>query len=308
MFELKNRWSDNKYAEDFIRVILTLQLDSTCESFASYGLNQLDSAFGSKESDSFVSALYVEALTHSYDLLINYSNKDCCVEEKILIECMKFMESLLESTAGQLALEKFFCEDDTKDIVQLLMSASNDSLSSAYSTRVLKFFSKLFQTTEKNPDTISLVRLCTSLSKLSRLSRPDNSILQTWLSKVLCERPDGDPTVIVANQENRLLLQNLTTYIVKETSAVDEEVASAFLSALIPMGSQILLSTSEVLVFSELMQIMITLAGAGSGTGHLELSKAVINWLDTCKRYLSQKDVIEKIENNINTGRFVTMI
>ena len=300
------QWSDNKYSEDFIRVVLTLQLDSTCESFATYGLNQLDSAFGSKESDSFVSALYVEALTHSYDLLINYSNKECCVEEKILIECMKFMESLLDSTAGQSALEKFFCEDDTKDIVQLLMSASNDSLSSAYSTRVLKFFSKLFQHTEKNPDTISLVRLCTSLSKLSRLSRPDNTILQTWLSKVLCERPDGDPTVIVANQENRLLLQSLTSYIVKETSAVDEEVASAFLSALIPMGSQILSSTSEVLVFSELMQIMTTLAGAGSGSGHLELIKAVINWLDTCKKYLSQKDVIEKLQNNISSGRFAS--
>lgn len=164
--------------------MLSLQLDRTCESFSSYGLTQLDSAFGSKESDNFLSALYTEALTHSYDLLINYSNKECCVEEKILLECMKFMESLLDSTAGQSTLEKFFCEDDTKDIVQLLMSASNDSLSSAYSTRVLKFFSKLFQQTEKNPENISLIRLCTSLSKLSSLNKPDNSILQTWLTKV----------------------------------------------------------------------------------------------------------------------------
>ncbi|XP_054157835.1 E3 ubiquitin-protein ligase UBR4-like [Oppia nitens] len=297
------QWSDNKYSEDFIRVMLSLQLDSTCESYSSYGLNQLDSAFGSKESDNFVSALYMEALTHSYDLLINYSNKDCCVDEKILIECIKFMESLLDTIAGQSALEKFFCEDDTKDIVQLLMSASNDSLSSAYSTRVLKFFSKLFQHTEKNPDTISLVRLCTSLSKLSCLGKPNNQILQTWLSKVLCERTEGDASVLVANQENRILLQNLTSYIVKDTSAVDEEVATVFLSALIPMGSQILSSTSEVLGFSELMQIMTTLAGAGTGAGHLELIKAVIGWLDTCKRYLSQKDVIEKLQNNINTGR-----
>ena len=302
------QWSDNKYTEDFMRVMLSLQLDSTCESFAAYGLNQLDCVFGSKDSDNFVSALYVEALTNAYDLLINFSNKECCVEEKILIECMKFMESLLDSTAGQSALERFFCEDDTKDIVQLLMSASNESLSSAYSTRVLKFFSKLFQITEKNPDTISLIRLCTSLSKLSRLSRPDNTILQTWLSKVLCERPDGDSTLIVANQENRVLLQSLTSYIVKETSAVDEEVASAFLSALIPMGSQILSSTSEVLVFSELLQIMITLAGAGSGAGHLELVRAVVGWLDTCKRYLSQKDVIEKLQNNVNTGRHQMII
>ncbi len=120
---------------------------------------------------------------------------------------------------------------------------------------------------------------------------------------MLCERPDGDPNISVANQENRLLLQNLTTYIVKETSAVDEEVASAFLLALIPMGSQILSSTPDVLGFSELMLIMTTLAGAGSGSGHLELIKAVISWLDTCKKYLSQKDVIEKLQENINNGR-----
>jgi hypothetical protein len=79
------QWSENKYAEDFVRIMLSLQLDRTCESFSSYGLTQLDSAFGSKESDNFLSALYTEALTHSYDLLINYSNKECCVEEKNII-------------------------------------------------------------------------------------------------------------------------------------------------------------------------------------------------------------------------------
>ena len=213
------------------------------------------------------------------------------------------MEFLLDSSAGQTALEKFFCEDDSKDTVSLLLSASNDSLSSSYSTRVLKFFSKLFQQADKNPESISLVRLCTSLSKLSKYSQTNsNLVLQTWLSKVLCERLEPSQT-IVANQENRILLQNLTNYIVKENSCVDEEVAQAFLFALIPMSTQILSSTPEILGFSELMLIMITLAGASPGTGHLELIKSVVQWLDTCKKYLLQKDVLEKLEKNIYSGR-----
>lgn len=81
-------------------------------------------------------------------------------------------------------------------------------------------------------------------------------------------------------QENRLLLQSLTTYIVKDNSHVGEEVAMAILEALIPMGSQILSPTSEGIGFSELMVVMATLAGAGSGTGHVCLFKVAAGWLE----------------------------
>ena len=57
-------------------------------------------------------------------------------------------------------------------------------------------------------------------------------------------------------------------------------MAKAILNALVPMGSQILSPTSEGIGFSELMVVMATLAGAGSGAGHLVLVEAVTGWLE----------------------------
>ena len=81
-------------------------------------------------------------------------------------------------------------------------------------------------------------------------------------------------------QENRLLLQSLTTYIVKDNSHIGEEVAKAILNALIPMGSTILSPSSKKIGFSELMVVMATLAGAGTGSGHIALFQASIKWVD----------------------------
>ncbi len=53
----------------------------------------------------------------------------------------------------------------------------------------------------------------------------------------------------------------------------------ALLKALIPMGSELLAGTGDNLGFSELMPVMITLAGAGSGLGHVELFNASNDWL-----------------------------
>ena len=63
-------------------------------------------------------------------------------------------------------------------------------------------------------------------------------------------------------------------------SHVGEEVAKAILTALIPMGSEILSPTSEGIGFAELMVVMATLAEAGSGSGHAALFKAAIGWLE----------------------------
>lgn len=94
------------------------------------------------------------------------------VDERILHECLKFMEGLLDKSAGKKAMETFFADDSDNgnyitfnfplllykyllfidvmhflilDMVNILLSAANSNLSPIYGTRVLKFFSKLFQ-------------------------------------------------------------------------------------------------------------------------------------------------------------------
>ncbi|XP_054720473.1 E3 ubiquitin-protein ligase UBR4-like [Uloborus diversus] len=298
---------ESNSSKEMIRVMLPLLLDATTESVGDYTTLALERLIGAPDGDEHLSFNYFEVLTQSYDLLINHSSKESDVDERILHECLKFMESLLDKSAGKKAMETFFTDDGDNDMVNILLSAANSNLSPVYGTRVLKFFSKLFQQREKNPGDKTLEKLCSSLCKMSKLGKVDSSTLQQWLSKVIF---GGASQIEEGNsvQENRLLLQSLTSYIVKQNSAVGEKVANTFLSAVIPMGSQILSPASEGIGFSELMVVMAILSGAGSGAGHVQLFKATPSWLELCKKYLAQKDVLEKLEQNVSGGKHQIMM
>ena len=100
------------------------------------------------------------------------------------------------------------------------------------------------------------------------------------------------------------------------------------------MAEHALSPASEGLGFEDLMTVMNTLAGkqflimiranvprffhydftaqffkgAGSGVGHLGLFRSCCQWLETCKNYLVEKNVIEKLEKNIPSGRHLVMV
>jgi E3 ubiquitin-protein ligase UBR4 len=215
------------------------------------------------------------------------------------------------------------------DLVSLLLSAASDHAFPEYGTKVLKFFNKLFQLgavayfssclsisfcvvlAEKNPNDPSYAGLCGSLNRLALI---DTTAMSHWLSTMILgpsastpneDSASDDETLLTGckTHENRLLLQSLTSYIVKENSHIGEEVASAILQALLPMGSQILSPLSEGIGFTELMVVMATLAGAGSGSGHASLVKAAAGWLELCKDHLLQKNVLEKLQESAATGK-----
>lgn len=83
-------------------------------------------------------------------------------------------------------------------------------------------------------------------------------------------------------QENNQLLLALTNYIVKDNRNVAENATVNILQALIPLGYQILSSDAiiESISFFDLMQVMSTLADAGSDKGHVLLFKAATEWLE----------------------------
>lgn len=60
--------------------------------------------------------------------------------------------------------------------------------------------------------------------------------------------------------------------------------------------------------FPNLLATMTTLASAGSGDGHLELIKASFGWLETSRKFLSQKEVLEKLEMNVTFGKHQVII
>lgn len=328
-----------------LQFLTTLTLDVRTEYVHENVQKALDKMVSSTDIEDHQKHVDLSVLLHTYRLIVNYTsmstpNYTIAIDEKILHCCLKYWEKILERPSGRQALEAFFKSEG--DLIKVLMSVSGQQMSQQYSTRVLHFFNKLFQTTEKNPMDSSLNYLCGSISRLAEV---DDDKLQIWLRHVILgsssmfsssassnvqtviqNKPSADETVKTEEsnqwqtvssesnispspseeqkillQENSQLLQALTTYIVKQNSNVCEDVAVTILRALIPMGATMLSPPIDGIGFSELMVVMAMLADAGSGRGHGHLLTAVTDWLETCRLYLTNKDVLERIKDSNGT-------
>ncbi|XP_075046927.1 E3 ubiquitin-protein ligase UBR4 isoform X4 [Mixophyes fleayi] len=287
-------------SRQLIQSLLFLLLESSTESVAELCSTSLERVLGPAESDEFLSRVYEKLITGCYNILAHHSDPSSGLDESILEECLQFLEKQLETSQTRKAMEEFFTERG--ELVQIMMATANESLSAKFCNRVLKLFTKLFQLTEKNPSP-SLLSLCGTMAQLACV---EPSQLQSWLVRMTTPPPkDSDQTEIV--QENRQLLQLLTAYIVRENSQVGEGVCTVLLSTLIPMATE-LLTNGDGTGFPELMVVMATLASAGQGAGHLQLHHATMDWLARCKKYLSQKNVVEKLNNNVMQGKHVTIL
>ncbi|XP_064028194.1 E3 ubiquitin-protein ligase UBR4 isoform X5 [Pogoniulus pusillus] len=293
-------WSDDLNPPQVIHSLLPLLLETSTESVAEISSNSLERILGPSESDEFLARVYEKLITGCYNILAHHSDPNSGLDESILEECLQHLEKQLESSQARKAMEEFFSESG--ELVQIMMATANESLSAKFCNRVLKFFTKLFQLTEKSPNP-SLLRLCGSLAQLACV---EPVRLQAWLTRMTMSPPkDSDQLEVV--QENRQLLQLLTTYIVRENSQVGEGVCTVLLSTLIPMATE-MLANGDGTGFPELMVVMATLASAGQGAGHLQLHGAAVDWLGRCKKYLSQKNVVEKMNANVMQGKHVTIL
>ncbi|XP_014236597.1 protein purity of essence isoform X3 [Trichogramma pretiosum] len=91
-------------------------------------------------------------------------------------------------------------------------------------------------------------------------------------------------------QQNNQLLRSLTNYIVKENDNSADGKSVVMLQALIPIAYRKLSSAAEGVSFTDLMQVMFTLADSGSDKGHTILFQAAIEWIDICKKKLLGED------------------
>uniref|UniRef100_A0A8C2GSI0 Ubiquitin protein ligase E3 component n-recognin 4 n=1 Tax=Cyprinus carpio TaxID=7962 RepID=A0A8C2GSI0_CYPCA len=283
-----------------IRTLLPLLLESSTESVAEICSTTLERILGPAESDAFLALVYERLITGCYNIIANHSDPNSGLDESILEECLQYLEKQLESSQVRKAMEEFF--SFSGELVQIMMATANENLSAKFCNRVLKFFTKLFQLTEKSPNP-SLLCLCGSLAQLACV---EPTRLQAWLRRMTASPPkDSDQLDTV--QENRQLLQLLTSYIVRDNSQVGEGVCTVLLSTLIPMATE-MLASGDGAGFPELMVIMATLASAGQGAGHLQLHRAAIDWLTRCKKYLYQKNVVEKVTANVSQGKHASML
>ena len=310
---------------DLVWVLFPLILDGCAENLSDLVSLTLERLIGVHDSDEFLAKVYQHVLANLYGGILSGSGSSCAqnkksqLEKKILHEVLRFMEAMLDKPIGRHTLDAFFSESPEHSLVQVLLSiapsvepTSNDpehglssqskeyAPSSAYTSQVLSFFNKLFVSAEKYPEEPSTKRLCGSLAKLSDI--PQNE-LENWLRYLVSgiyqqqkvAKTLEEKTVL---QENIQLLQALTNYIVSDSNPVPEEVALTILNTLLSknIGSELLLPTSEGMPFSDLMVVLTTLANAESGVGHVQLFRACTEWMATCRNFIVQKNVIEKLE------------
>lgn len=77
-----------------------------------------------------------------------FPSRSDIVNEKVLLECLNWMECLLDKPAGRQALEKFFDGASSQhSLVQVLLSVASPRTSSSttYGAKVFSFFNKMFQ-------------------------------------------------------------------------------------------------------------------------------------------------------------------
>lgn len=334
-----------------IDILIPLTMDARTDYLHEMASNTLTKLLGAPDTEPRLLREHVFVLNYTYNVIVDYTTNcdesiNVSVDEKILKQCIKYWEQLLDNSVGCKALDQFFAASTDRTLVSVLLSVASPQASQRFSTHVLHFFNKLFKTAEKVTDG-SLDRLCSSVSNLANV---DNDKLQSWLRHVILGAGSNSanvsptnlqtPTTVTATvalssttedtqkpetsnnpstneqapyppmlidsgssnqvsssnednqimQENSQLLQALTNYVVKANSSLGENVSVTILQALIPWGYHILSSSIEGVGFPELMQVMSTLADAGSDKGHVLLFRAATDWVELCKHQLMNKD------------------
>lgn len=308
---------------------------------------------GDSTTEAYQLQAYSTILRHSYRLIIDYSElssqgRSLNLDEIILHNILKFWETMLEKPIGLKAMHAFFYEYQQGNLVQVLISFSNTTLSQVYSTKVLKFFEKLFQTTEKPETNFTLDEISSCVSDLGNI---EPSKLKNWLSHILLgpngvnannssnnssnvqtptnmatvsaipsisdmvlddtdddeltgaaggtssrpvqasgtsNRSEETPNDGDCMEQNGRLLHTLTKYIVTENQ-ISPSVSNALFQALIQLGQNLLSPSQDALEFSDLLQVMVTLADSGGGKGHTLLFNSAIDWLEVSKNHVLEK-------------------
>ena len=141
-------------------------MDSCTEILSNLLSLVLEKHTGIPDSEEFSGRVFKHVLENTFETLVK-PVKTTILDGKILIEVVHYMEDMLEKPIGRTVLDEFFSQkQNSNDLVHLLLSMSKPDFSPDFTSRVLKFFNKLFAYHGKYPQDEATARLCSSLSKV----------------------------------------------------------------------------------------------------------------------------------------------
>ena len=296
--------------QQLVAALFPLLLDCTTENLADLVTLSLERLVGTGETDQFLATIYNLVIQHSYPILVcRGSTQPHHASGHIPQEIVRFMDIMLDKAVGRSALRSFFTSDPSgPKLTEVLLSlAGSTCLSPEYAQRVLRFFNKLFTMAERHKEEVGTIALCKQLAGLVEVPK---GRLEAWLRYLVVGMfQSGSSNEEETLHENRTLLQSLTGHIVRESSGVPEQVPLSILTMLVPLATELLSPTiGSAVGFPDLMAVMAGLAGAGGGKGHITLFPAAMEWLQVIKQFVVQKNVVEKLENGVSSGRHTIML
>jgi E3 ubiquitin-protein ligase UBR4 len=176
--------SDQRLQDLLVPMLFDLRTDYLYDSISKC----LETLLGSDSSSEVYQLLaYRHLIQNSYTILVEFcelsaNGKSINVDESVLHDIIRFWEGLMDKTNGLKALREFFYEKKTGNLVNILLSFTGTNLTQQYSRKVLKFFEKLFATSENMDASFSIDEVCSSMADLGNV---DAGKLRNWLSHIL---------------------------------------------------------------------------------------------------------------------------
>lgn len=167
-------------------ILISLTMDMRTEYLHDLASKSLNTLVGEPETETRQLREHLFVLGHTYKLIVDYTSKSdeslsVSIDGKILKQCIKYWEQLLEKPVGCKALNQFFSPSVNRTLVSVLLSIASPQSSQQFSSQIIHFFNKLFKAAEKDNDG-NLDRLCRSVADIALV---DFDKLQSWLAHVI---------------------------------------------------------------------------------------------------------------------------
>lgn len=212
-----------------------------------------------------------------FEILFNKEFPNEIITEEIYHDLIKYLDEQFQPNIFENCLAPH-------DLFDLLYLTAKPTLSLSTFARMLMLFNKIFSYSNQ---------FQSSIKKLNRFADLTNEQLSQWLSKLVLLQ-NNEKNQLYTPEQYKHILETFTKYLIKKnddgTNMVGEEVSLSILSVLIQLGNKLLKPNEYALGFPQTIQLLIILAGHGSGNGHTYLFQAAAIWLEFCADELTDRN------------------
>ena len=236
------------------------------------------------QSESITDDLTEFIYRQIFRLLFDVDLPNALITDQIYHDLIKYLDEHFSPSIFERCLTPH-------DLFDLLYLTSAETRSVSVFARMLMLFNKIFSSSLPPP-------FISSLNRLSSLTEDD---LSRWLTKLVLPEKKEE---LYTPEQCKQILETFTKYLIKKnddgsTTMIDERVSRALLTVLIRLGEELLKPSKLALGFSQIIQLLVILAGHGSGQGHEQLFQATTRWLTFCANVLDKQQDDELFHSNI---------